>query len=179
MAEKTKKIQQYKIDAVNQIKEQIQACQDVVFTDFRGLNMLQMTELRRHLRQQNTEYRVVKNNYLKIALSELGLPPADEILVDPTALALIRQDSGAVSKSLFAFSRETPLKVKGGMIGGKVYSADGVEAISRLPAKEVLLAMLMGTMQAPLARLVFGVNELNARLARALQAVADRKANAA
>jgi large subunit ribosomal protein L10 len=118
----------------------------------------------------------VKNNTLRIAMSELGLPEADSILVDPTALALIRRDSSQVARALFAFARETPLKVKGGMIGGRVYSPQAVEAISKLPTREVLLAMLMGTMNAPLTKLVHTINELNARLVRTVKAVADQKA---
>ncbi len=179
MREKTKKVQPYKIEAVNRIKEQIRSCRDVLFTDFRGLNMQQMTELRRQLRAQSAEYRVVKNNFLKIAFAELGFPSADEILVDPTAVALVRQDAGAVSKALFAFAKESPLKVKGGMVGGKVFTPAMVEALSRLPGREALLAMLMGTMNAPLSRLVYTMNELNARLVRTLQAVAEQKAKAA
>ncbi len=179
MAEKTKKIQPFKTDAVSALKDKIQGCRDVVFTDFRGLNMLQMNELRRQMRAQATEFRVVKNNFLRIAFAELGFPPADDILIDPTAVAFVKQDANVVSKALFAFTRESPLKVKGGMIGGKVFNARMIEELSRLPGREILLAMLMGTMNAPLSKLVGTLNELNARLVRTLQAVADQKAKAA
>ena len=152
MAEKTKKIQPHKIAAVGALKEKIQGCRDVVFTDFRGLKMPQFNELRRQLRAQSAEYRVVKNNFLRIAFAELGFPAADELLVDPTAVAFVKQDANTVSKALFAFTREAPLKVKGGMIGGKVFDARMIEELSRLPGREILLAMLMGTMNAPLSQ---------------------------
>jgi large subunit ribosomal protein L10 len=176
MADKTKKVQQYKVDAVARVKEKVQSCRDFIFTNFRGLNMPQMTELRRQLRETETDFRVVKNNYLRIVLAEMELTEAESMLIDPTALALIRQDSSQVARTLLSFAREAPLKIKGGVIDGRVYSSRDVEEISRLPGREVLLAMLMGTMNAPLTRLVYTLNELNARLVRTLQAVADQKA---
>lgn len=178
MGEKTQKIQQHKIDGVNEIKELVKSSRDVIFTDYRGLNVAQITVLRRALRERETEYRVIKNNYARLAMEQLELPFAAEFLVDPTAVALVRADVSPVAKLLFEFMRDTTLKIKGGLVEGHVVSAADVEAISRLPAREQLYAMLMGTMNAPLTNLLFAMSGVVTKLVRTVQAVADQKANA-
>ncbi|MBN1836281.1 MAG: 50S ribosomal protein L10 [Spirochaetales bacterium] len=178
MGEKTQKIQQRKVDAVNEIKELVKSSHDVIFTDYRGLNVAQITELRRALRERETEYRVIKNNYARLAMEQMELPFSAEFLVDPTALALVRADVGPVAKLLFDFMRETTLKVKGGLVEGRVVSSADVEAISKLPAREMLYAILMGTMNAPLTNLLYAMNGVVTKLVRTVQAVAEQKAKA-
>lgn len=175
MAEKTQKIQPYKTEGVQKIKELIEGSQDVIFTDFRGLNVSQITELRRSLREKEAEYRVVKNNYARLAMNELGFPFEEDFLVDPTALALARADIGPITKVLFDFTRDSTLKIKGGLVEGRVVSPAEVEAISKLPGRNDLYAMLMGTMNAPLTNLVFAMNGIVTKLVRTVQAVADSK----
>lgn len=176
MGEKTQKIQQHKTDGVTQIKDMVKSSRDVIFTDYRGLNVTQITELRRALRERESEYRVVKNNYARLAMEQLGLPFSTDFLVDPTALALVRADISPVAKLLFDFMRDTTLKIKGGLVEGRMVSAADVEAISKLPAREQLYAMLMGTMNAPLTNLLFAMNGVITKLVRTVQAVAEQKA---
>jgi large subunit ribosomal protein L10 len=175
MAEKTQKIQPYKTEGIQKIKELIEGSQDVIFTDFRGLNVSQITELRRSLREKEAEYRVVKNNYARLAMNELGFPFEEGFLIDPTALALARADIGPITKVLFDFTRDSTLKIKGGLIEGRVVTSAEVEAISKLPGRNDLYAMLMGTMNAPLTNLVFAMNAIVTKLVRTVQAVADSK----
>ena len=176
MGEKTQKIQQYKRDAVTQLRDKIRQAPGLIFTDYRGLTVAQISELRRSLRKQAAEYRVVKNNYAKIALTELGLPFEEDFLTNPTAIALARADIGPVAKTLFDFARESPLKVKGGMIEGQALKKPAVEAISRLPGRLELLAMMMGVLNAPLRNLMYVLKGVSSKLVRTLQAVADQKA---
>jgi len=175
MAEKTQKIQPYKTEGVQKIKELIESSQDVIFTDFRGLNVSQITELRRSLKEKEAEYRVVKNSYARLAMSELGFPFEEEFLIDPTALALARADIGPITKVLFDFTKDSTLKVKGGLVDGRVVSSAEVEAISKLPGRNELYAMLMGTMNAPLTNLVYAMSGIATKLVRTLQAVAESK----
>lgn len=175
MAEKTQKIQPHKTEGIQKIKELIEGSTDVIFTDFRGLNVSQITELRRALQEKQAEYRVVKNNYARLALKELGCPVEDGFLIDPTALALIKADVGPISKVLFDFTRGSSLKIKGGLVEGKVISPGEVEAISKLPGREQLYAILMGTMNAPLRNLVYAMDAVVSKLVRTLQAVAESK----
>jgi large subunit ribosomal protein L10 len=176
MAEKTQKIQPHKTEGVRRIKELIESSQDVIFTDFRGLSVSQITELRRSLKDQEAEYRVVKNSYARLAMSELGFPFEEGFLIDPTALALASADIGPISKVLFDFSKDSTLKIKGGLVEGRVVSTAEVEAISKLPGRNDLFALLMGTMNAPLTNLVYAMNGIVTKLVRTVQAVADNKA---
>jgi large subunit ribosomal protein L10 len=176
MGEKTQKINQRKSDAVREIKEVIQRSPSLIFTDYRGLNVAQITELRRTLRRGKAEYKVVKNNYAKIALRELGMPFEEAFLNDPTAIAMTGEDIGPIAKALFDFTKDSPLKVKGGVIDGQALKSASVEAISRLPGRHELLAMLMGAMNAPVRNLMYILNGVTSKLVRTLKAVADKKA---
>jgi large subunit ribosomal protein L10 len=175
MGEKTQKIQQRKREAVREIKEFIQRSPSLIFTDYRGLNVAQITELRRTLRREKAEYKVVKNNYAKIALRELGMPFEEAFLDDPTAIAMTRADIGPIAKALFEFTKDSPLKVKGGLIDGQALKTASVEAISRLPGRQELLAMLMGVLNAPVRNLMHVLNGVTSKLARTLKAVAEKK----
>jgi large subunit ribosomal protein L10 len=178
MGEKTQKIQPRKVEAIQRIREMVAGSRDVLFTNFRGLTVEQITALRRALSKQQADFKVVKNNYARLALRELGMPAVDEFLVDPTAVALIRGDVGPVAKTLAEFGRETTLKIKGGLIDRRAASGDQVEAISRLPGREVLYAIVMGTMKAPVTNLALALSAVSSKLVRTLKAVADKKAAA-
>jgi large subunit ribosomal protein L10 len=175
MAEKTQKIQPYKTEGIQKIKELIESSRDVIFTDFRGLNVSQITELRRSLQEKEAEYRVVKNSYARLALRELEFPFEEDFLIDPTALALARADIGPISKVLFDFTKDSTLKIKGGLVDGKVVSSTEVEAISKLPGRNELYAILMGTMNAPLTNMAYALNGIVTKLVRTVQAVAESK----
>jgi len=175
MAEKTQKIQPHKTEGIKKIKELMESSRDVIFTDFRGLNVAQITKLRRSLQEKQAEYRVVKNSYARLALAELGFPFEEDFLIDPTAVALVRTDIGPIAKVLFEFTRDSTLKIKGGLIDGRVASSEEVQAISKLPGRSELYAILMGTMNAPLANLVFVMDSGLTKLVRTLQAVAESK----
>ncbi|MFP4382866.1 MAG: 50S ribosomal protein L10 [Spirochaetia bacterium] len=172
---KEKKIQQYKLDAVAELKTQFGDVRDFIFTDYRGLTVEQITELRNRLREKQAEYHVVKNRYAKIAIKQLEMPDVSEYLVGPTALALAKDESGPVAKILLAFGKETSVAVKGAIINGNVYTSEEVDAYSKLPTREELIAKLMGTMNAPLQHLVYAMNGVTQKLVRVLQAVADKK----
>jgi len=174
MAEKTKKIQPYKIEAVNKIKEMIQSSENLILADFRGLNIAQMTELRGQLRESDAEFRVIKNNYAKLAISELGLPAADEFLIDPTALTLTGKDYSQTARVLVKFARDSTLKIKGGLIDGNIFSAEQVLELSRLPGKEQLIAMVMSAANAPLINLMYALQAVPLKLVRTLKAVAEK-----
>jgi large subunit ribosomal protein L10 len=175
MGEKTQKIQPYKVEAINQIKTMIQGSKDYIFTDYRGLNVDQIGALRRELREQQAAFKVIKNNYARIALSELAVDIEDDFLIDPTALALIAEDSGPVAKVLVKYRKNTTLRIKGGVIEGQVMKAEAIEEISNLPSKDQLYAMLMSTMIAPVRNFMYAANGVVSKLVRTLQAVADSK----
>ena len=169
-------VQQYKIDQVAALKAALEEYPNVYFSDFRGLSVTQITELRGLLRASGARYSVVKNRYTKIALQEVGREGTDQYLTGPTALALVRDDVAAVSKTLLDFGRTAPVKVKGGYVDGKAIGPQEVLALSRLPGREQLLAMLMAAMHGPVRALAYVLRASVEQVARVLQAVADQKA---
>jgi large subunit ribosomal protein L10 len=176
MTEHVTKVQQHKVDALEAIKSTFGENKDFIFTDYRGLTVDQITELRRKLREKEVEYRVVKNRYAKLAFQQLDMPDVADLLVGPTALALLKDDAASVAKILFDYSRETPVEVKGALVDGRVFDAAQIEELSKLPGREQLLAQLMGTMNAPVQNLVYAMNGVTQKLVRVLQAIADKKA---
>ena len=135
MAQTTKKIQQYKTDAVNELKEHFAAAPDLIFSDFRGLTFPQMIDLRAtSSRKRGPAYRVVRNTFARIAMKEAGLPDASSWLEGPTALAFLGKDPSPAAKVHDGFHEGARrCKIKGGVISGKLFSAKEVEALSKLP----------------------------------------------
>ncbi len=169
-----KKIQKYKSDAVAKLKDQFSASPDLIFSDFRGMTFPQMIELRARLTERGTAYRVVRNSFARIAMKEAGLPDASEMLEGPTALAFLGPDPGPAAKVMVEFTKGSSLHIKGGVISGRVFGVDQIEALSRLPGRRELIASLMGTMNAPLRNLMYAMNGVASKLVRTLAAVADK-----
>ena len=113
MTEKTKKVQQYKKEALGATKELLSSYNDLIFSDFRGLNVEQITDLRSKLHENNAYYKVIKNSYLRRAAREMGMPDLSEIFIGPTAVTLVNDDPGPAAKVLYGFTRDTTLKIKG------------------------------------------------------------------
>lgn len=173
-----KGVQQYKIDRVAALREAFEEFPDLFFSDYRGLTVGQITDLRGQLRQNDARYTVVKNRYSRIALREMGRDGADSLLTGPTAVALVKGDAAAVSRALLDFGRTAPLEVKGGYVDGRLISSQDVVALSRLPSREQLLALLLSAMHGPVRSLAYVLRASVERVARVLQAVADQKAQA-
>ena len=170
-----KQVQQYKIDAVKVLKERFEKSNDFIFTDYRGLTVEQITLLRNKLREQQAEYKVIKNRFAKIAFKELDHQGLDDFLIGPTAVALPEDESGPIAKTLVEMAKDMPLDMKGALIGGNIFDKDQIVAFSKLPSKAELYAILMGTMNAPLQNLVYGMTGVITKFVRTLQAVADQK----
>jgi large subunit ribosomal protein L10 len=176
MSDHVTKVQQHKVDALESIKEKFSQSKDFIFADYRGLTVDQITDLRAKLREKEAEFRVVKNRYAKLALKQLEMPDVSSFLVGPTALALLNDDAGAIAKILFDYGKDAPVEVKGAIIDGQVFDGSQTEALSKLPTRDQLIAMLMSAMNAPLQNFVYAINGVTTKLVRVLQAVADKKA---
>ncbi len=179
MAIVAKKVQDAKVASIGELKETLGAAPDYIFADYRGLTVEQITALRKQLRAKDAHFKVVKNNFARIAFEQLEAPDVASYLTGPTAVAISPKDANEVAKIMFDFSKETPaLKVKGGLVGKTVYDAAQVEAFSKLPGRKELIAMLMSVMNAPARNLAAALNDINARLVRTVKAVADKKESA-
>ena len=179
MTDHVTKVQQHKTDSLEAIKTKFSENKDFIFTDYRGLSVAQITALRGKLREKAAEYKVVKNRYAKLAFQQLEMPDVSDLLIGPTALALLKDDASAIAKILFDFGREAPVSVKGAIVDGRLFDGAQTEALSKLPSRDQLLAQLMSTMQAPLQNLVYAMNGTVQKLVRVLQAVADKKQDGA
>ena len=161
-----------KTSAVAEITESFNSASAAVITEYRGLSVKQVTQLRRAL-GRDTTYAVVKNTLTKRAAADAGVPIDDALLTGPTAIAFVKGDPVEAAKGLRDFAKTNPLLViKGGILDGKALSADEVNKIADLDSREVLLAKLAGALkalptraaglfQAPLSQM--------ARLAKALE----------
>ncbi|MDR1374930.1 MAG: 50S ribosomal protein L10, partial [Treponema sp.] len=115
MAIVAKKIQDAKTAAINELKESFEKSPDFIFADYRGLTVEQITVLRKQLRAKEAQFKVVKNNFARIAFERLSAPDVSAYFAGPTAVAISPKDSNEVAKILFDFAKEVPaLKVKGG-----------------------------------------------------------------
>jgi large subunit ribosomal protein L10 len=178
MAIVAKKIQDVKTASIGELKETFGLSEDFIFADYRGLTVEQITNLRRQLRSKDAQFRVVKNNFARIAFEQLSAPSGvAEYLAGPTAVAIAPKDSNEVAKILFRFAEEYPvLKVKGALIGDTVYTAQETGAFSRLPGRLELISMLMSVLNGPARNLVGALNDIPARVARVIKAAGDKKA---
>lgn len=172
-----------KEETVAEIAETLRGSQAVLFTDYRGLTVAQVSDLRKKLRDSETSYAIVKNTLFKRAAAdifEIG-PEIDATLNGPTAVAFAQKDPVQTAKvfvDYIAANRNTPLKIKGAVVGGKYYNAEAVDALSKVPPKEVLIAQMLGAFNSPVAGLVGSLNGILSKFVFTLQAVADKKAEA-
>jgi len=181
MAIVAKKLQDAKVKSIGHMKDDFSVSSDFIFTDYRGLTVEQITNLRKQLRVKGARYKVVKNDFARIAFEQLSAPNAvDKYLTGPTAIAIAPKDANEVAKILVDFSKEAPvLKVKGGLMGKDVYNAQQIDAFSKLPSRLELISMLMSVMNGPARNLAAALNDIPGRLVRTVKAIADKKAEGA
>ncbi|MCY7395063.1 MAG: 50S ribosomal protein L10 [Nocardioides sp.] len=163
--------------AVAEIVESFNDADGAVLTDYRGLTVKELQNLRRSL-GENASYAVVKNTLAKIAANEVGISGFDDLLTGPTAIAFIKGDVVEAAKGLRDFAKANPaLIIKGGVLDGNILDAKDIAKLADLESREVLLGKLAGAMLASLSQVVYLLNAplaQAARLAGALQAKAEQ-----
>lgn len=139
---------QEKIDEIQRIQELLDGAQLVVLTEYSGLDVAEMVELRQELRKVTGRYRIVKNTLAQLATRESDFEGLKEHFKGPIAMAFTADDPAGTAKALVTFKKGHPkLLIKAGVLpGGKVLNADGVEALSKLPSKDHLRGMLLGAL---------------------------------
>ncbi|MFC4075428.1 50S ribosomal protein L10 [Salinithrix halophila] len=154
-----------KKQVVADIAEKLKDSKSTILTDYRGLTVAEMTELRQQLREAGVEYHVLKNTMTRRATAETDLTALDEHLVGPTAIAFSNEDVVAPAKVLHKFSKDhKALEIKGGVVEGRVVDTAEIQALADLPSHEGLLSMLLSVLQAPMRN-----------VALAVKAVADKE----
>jgi large subunit ribosomal protein L10 len=161
---------------VEGIKEKLGKAQSVVLLDYRGLTVEEVTALRDQMRQAGIEYRVLKNTMMTRAADELGIKGAEELFKGPTAAAFGYKDPAAPAKILVDFIKKAKkTEIKGGMLEGKVVGTDQIKYLAELPSKEVLVAKLLGTLNAPITNFVGVLAGVPRALVCALSAIQEQK----
>ena len=159
---------------LDEIKERVDASPFVLVVDYSGTTVPEFSELRSRLLENGAECHVAKNTFMKRVLSDAGLPDLGENLVGQTAFVTGDADVCAVCKVVANFEKEFQKpEIKAGILDGDVLDAAQVKALAALPAREVLLAQLLSTINAPASKLVRTLNEPGASLARIIQAKFD------
>ncbi|MEW6618090.1 MAG: 50S ribosomal protein L10 [bacterium] len=161
---------------VSELKEKLSKTSSAILTDYRGLTVKEITDLRRKFRTAGIEYKIIKNNIIFRAVKESDLDALSEYLQGPTAIAFSLNDPVAPVKFLIDFSKEyKKLELKAGIIQGKVLKADELTQVSKLPPKEVLIAQVVGGMKAPLVGVVNVLSAPIRSLVNVLKAIEGKK----
>ena len=146
---------------VDQIAEEIKDAQSVVLVDHRGLTVAQDTELRKQLREAGVIYKVYKNTMMKRAFEGTEFAALDDCLEGPSAIAISKDDATAPARIICNFAKKAEaLEVKAGVVEGSVYDAAGIQELSKIPSREVLLSKLLGSLQSPITNLARVLNQI-------------------
>ena len=150
------RVREKKEQIIDRLQETFSRCSVGIFTDYRGLSALEMTDLRRRLRELGIEYKVVKNTLARFAAERIGRDELVNLFEGPVAIAFGYSDITEPARVLSDYIRtsKVSLDIKGGFLGDRLLTLEEVQDLSTLPSREVLIAKVIGGMQSPLATLV-------------------------
>ncbi|MDI9635157.1 50S ribosomal protein L10 [Kamptonema cortianum] len=169
-----------KAHVIEQAQEKFGRATGVFFTEYRGLKVKEMQALRKDLKAKGGEITVIKNTLFYRALGDDAGKLTDDLTSGPTAVTFVYENEAECAKVLMDFAKvNKKFVVKGGLLEGKVFDAAGVDALSKLPPREVLIAQVIGAIAAPLSNLVGVIEALYADPIRVIGAVADKVAEEA
>ncbi len=161
---------------VKDLAEKMEKSQSMIFTDYRGLDVAEMNELRRKLRDAGVEYRVVKNTLARFAAEKANIKELEVIFTGPTAIAFGIDDPVTPARILVDYSKENKeLEIKGGTLEGKPINISRVDYLAKIPSREELLAKALGSMKAPVTGLVNTLGGILRKPLYALNAIKEQK----
>jgi large subunit ribosomal protein L10 len=164
-----------KAAVIDEIATQIGEAQTVIAVDYRGVSVTQAAELRERLSDAGATFRIVKNTLTERAVDKVGAESLKALLEGPTAFTFVRGDAALAAKALATFRRQNGvLEFKGGTMDGEAISIEQIEAISRLPGRDVLQGQLVGMLASPITGLVRGLGSLISGLAVALGQIQEK-----
>ena len=165
-----------KVAVVDEIRTKLDEADAAILTEYRGLTVSELANLRGALRPAATEYKVFKNTLARRAAEEAGLSDLSSLLQGPTAIAVVRGDAVAAAKAIREFGKVAPaLVVKGGLLGSRVLTPGDIEALADIEPREVLLARLAGGFQAPLVKAAGLFQAFTRNFAYGLKAYVDQR----
>jgi large subunit ribosomal protein L10 len=165
-----------KVAVVAEVRERLSSCQAALLTEYRGLNVKAMSQLRRQLKPSGAEYKIYKNTLVRMAAREVGVDGAEDLLTGPSAIVFVTGDVAGSAKALRDFAGANPqLVIRGGILGGKVISAADVDALADLPPREVVLSQIAGLLEAPLSQMASLLEAVPRTFAYGIQALIDQR----
>lgn len=165
-----------KAAVVERVRDDLSATTATVFTEYRGLSVPEMAELREKLRESGASYKVAKNTLIRLAAKELGYVVPDETLTGPTALAFTGEDIAGAAKALKAFAKEHPeLVIKGAVLDGEFLDAGQAQALADLESQEELLASFAGMFETMLAYMPRMIDDMLGETAGLMEALEAKK----
>lgn len=157
----SEKIIAQKEKEVDELAAKIKEAKIVLLTDYRGISVEQVTNLRADLRKSSSEYRVIKNNITRRALAKCEYEGLEDLLEGPTAVIMNNEDYLDAAKAIYNFAKDNEFyKIKGGIIEGKVMTAEEIITLAKLPSKETLIGMLAGALLGNISKLAVALNEV-------------------
>ncbi len=160
---------------VTELHDKFERATGLIFTDYKGLTVEEIYQLRRQLRGASLEYKVVKNTLAKRASDGTPVEVVKEAFTGPVGIAIGYDEPVSLAKKVLEFVKSNEkLKIKGGIIEGKSCKVEDIKAISELPSREVLLAGLIGAMQSPLSKLAAALNATLTQFAYAMEALKNK-----
>ena len=157
----SEKILNQKKEEVTKLANEIKEAKLVLLTDYRGIDVENVTNLRADLRKVNARYSVIKNNITRRALAEAGIEGLEDKLEGPTAVIMSNEDYLEPSKIIYNFTKANEYyKIKGGVIDGKVMTAEEIITLAKLPSKETLLSMLAGALLANISKFAVALDQV-------------------
>ncbi len=157
----SEKILNQKKQEVSELAEKIKAAKVVLLTDYRGINVSDVTDLRSKLRNSEVEYKVIKNNITRRALEECKIEGLEDALEGPTAVIIGNNDYLDACKTIYEYAKDNEFyKIKGGIIDGKVVSPEEIITLAKLPSRETLISMLAGALLGNISKLAVALDQV-------------------
>ena len=157
----SEKILNQKKEEVSKLAAEMKEAKIILLTDYRGINVTDVTNLRTDLRNVNAKYTVIKNNITRRALAECGIEGLEDKLVGPTAVIMSNEDYLEPAKAIYNFSKNNDYyKIKGGVIEGKVMTAEEIITLAKLPSRETLLSMLAGALLGNISKVAVALDQV-------------------
>lgn len=167
----SEKILNQKKEEVAKLAEKIKEAKVVLLTDYRGINVSDVTSLRARLRGAEVEYSVIKNNITRRALAECKIEGLDDALLGPTAVIIGNNDYLEACKAIYEYAKDNEFyKIKGGIIDGKVVSTEEIITLAKLPSKETLIGMLAGALLGNISKLAVALEQVRLQKAETAEA---------
>lgn len=165
-----------KRDLVKQLHDELGDAQAVFVTDYLGLNVEKITQLRKGIKEAGGSYQVVKNTLLRRASEDTSAKAIEKLFVGPTAIAMAKGDPIGIAKALVDFAKDNEaFGLQGGVLGEQVLDSDAIQALAKMPSREVLLAKMLGSLNAPITNFVGVFAAMLRQLVYVLKAIENQK----